>query len=487
MNGLLKENMIKMSTKISSLVGLMIIALTSVSMGQEVCKTWNDSPQKEEGENAHSVYRQALKTGDWQLAYENWQIAYEIAPAADGKRDFHFTDGIKIYQQFMKESQDEAKKAEYKKEIIRLYKECAACYEAKVIEMNDCDDACYKAKVGYFMGRLGYEMFYNLNAPYEKNYEVFAKAINYNKVGAEYIVLEPMAHIAVYQYQQGKLDKDQMVELYDNLMALADYNIENDVQYGEYYESTKIRTQSVFKQVEKEIFDCDYFKENLVPKYEANPEDFEVLKYVYSKLKTQGCAPDDPVLMKIKREYEILAKDYNASVLEEYEANNPHVKAKRLYDEGKYKEAIKEYEKAVAKAEAEGNVDKQGEYYFRIASIQGRKLKSFESARSNARKAAKYKENWGRPYMLIGDLYAMSSRSCGKTRWEHTLAVLAAIDKYYYAKSIDPEVADEASSRMAKYNGSKPDKEEGFMMGYQKGQKLKVPCWIGETITLRFK
>ena len=66
------------------------------------------------------------------------------------------------------------------------------------------------------------------------------------------------------------------------------------------------------------------------------------------------------------------------------------------------------------------------------------------------------------------------------------LAVLAALDKYSYAKSIDSSVADEANSRISKYNASKPTKDEAFMRGHKKGSSAKVGCWIGESVKIRF-
>jgi hypothetical protein len=92
---------------------------------------------------------------------------------------------------------------------------------------------------------------------------------------------------------------------------------------------------------------------------------------------------------------------------------------------------------------------------------------------------------WGKPYILIGDIYAKISRGCGDA-WEQRLAILAVIDKYRYAKSIDSEVADEANRRIANYNDSLPNKEEGFMRKVSAGDKVNVGC-IGETVTVRFQ
>ena len=87
--------------------------------------------------------------------------------------------------------------------------------------------------------------------------------------------------------------------------------------------------------------------------------------------------------------------------------------------------------------------------------------------------------------MLIGDMYATSSRNCGDA-WNQRLAVLAAIDKYARAKAVDEDFAREASSRIAKYSTSRPEKGDAFMRGFTNGSQVKVGCWINETVTLNF-
>ena len=122
-----------------------------------------------------------------------------------------------------------------------------------------------------------------------------------------------------------------------------------------------------------------------------------------------------------------------------------------------------------------------------MASILGRKLDRYSAARDYALKAARLRDGWGQPYMLIGDLYAESSSSCGKEAWDHHIAVLAAIEKYAYARSIDPNVADEANEKIARYSRFKPLSEEGFMRGIKAGDTVKVSCWIGETVRVSYK
>ena len=61
------------------------------------CGTFADASDPNQAEEFHVLYRQDVKNNP-EAAFENWQKAYEAAPAADGTRDFHFTDGIKIYK-----------------------------------------------------------------------------------------------------------------------------------------------------------------------------------------------------------------------------------------------------------------------------------------------------------------------------------------------------------------------------------------------------
>lgn len=458
---------------------LALMAVIGQSFAQ--CGTWNDLPNKDEAENAHVIYRQEIKSKNFAGAMEQWKIAFDIAPAADGKRDFHYTDGIKIYKHLYKEETDEAKKEEYKTNVIELYKRVIDCYKEKAIFIADCDDDCYDAKVGQLYGELAYEMFYIYNRPYVETLDALNNSIDRLGKSARYSELEPLAIVTVHNFKNGVVDKVHARATVDRIAEIADYNIESGDELSEYYQISKDRSMNVFSAVERDIFDCDYFKARYEPDYPSKKTDFTWMKSVFADLKRQGCADSDPFMVEVKRNYESLASSMNAAKLAEWEAKNPASLAKKAYDAGNYDEAVAKYREAMTSVDAK----KQADYHFRIASIQFRKQKKYADARSSARKAAELRPNWGRPWMLIGDMYATSSRSCGDS-WNQRLAVLAAIDKYSRAKSVDPSVGVEAGGRIGRYNQSRPDQQEAFMRGMSAGQTVKVACWIGESVKLRF-
>ncbi len=465
---------------------LILITASFIHTASAQCEVWTGSQNEDHLTNQHSVYRSFMKTENFADAFEPWKEVYEAAPAADGKRDFHYTDGIKIYKTKFDQETDDAKKGEYKKLITELYDECASCYEEQVIKLAKCGDNqdCYNKRIGYLMGRKGYDMYYQLNSPYEPNMAAFQKAVDLAGNDVEYIIFAPYGAITVYQFQKGKIDKDKAREVHRTLNEIAEYNIANNEKYSAYYQQAIDAMNGSFTAIEKEIFDCDYFKAKYIDSYRDNPEP-EAAKDLYNLLKARGCPVDDsdPFMVELKEKYEVWAAQVNEQKQREFEANNPALLAGRAYKAGDYNGAMAKYREAIS---GETENTEKAKYHFRIASILFRKLKKYNDARTEARTAASLNPSYGRPYMLIGDMYATTARSCGDS-WNQRLAVLAAYDKYSKAKSIDPSVEGEASDKMGKYRSSFPAKDEGFMRGVKAGQSQKVGCWIGETVKVRFQ
>ncbi len=463
------------------LPGLIMLTL-SINLSAQ-CDNWEGSAQKGEAEDAHTIYRQALKTKDYQMAFENWEKAYNIAPAADGKRDFHYTDGIKLYLNRWKNETDAAKKKEYIDRILKLQEEAVNCLSSGGITLK-CHGQkdCYTKRIGYLQGRLAYDMFYILNTPYSKTIEQLSGAVENSGDDLEYIVFAPYANIVVYNFENELMTKEEARAIYERLNAVADLKIAKGDRLSDSYQQAKQSMNSTFSKIERYIFDCEFFKAKLRPEYDADPDNFEVIKQTLAILKGQGCGSGDVFFDELDTKWKKYAAVENAKIQADFEENNPNVAAKRLYDQGDFKSAALKYQEA---ADGEADPSKKAGYLFSLASIEFRKLKQYSKARATAREAAKLRPGWGRPFMLIGDMYGSTARSCGDS-WNQRLAILAAMDKYNYAKSIDSEQAKDANSRLSKYRASMPDKNDGFMRGIKVGHAASVGCWIGETVKVRF-
>lgn len=448
------------------------------------CESWVNSPKKDEAEEAHVLYRQALKSKDYTTALELWKTAFDLAPAADGQRATHFIDGIDIYKHLYSLETVDAKKEELKQKVMELYDDAIACMKQKSIVYKNCSDqACIDQRIGWLMGNKAYDMFYTFFYPRAETYDVLKESVQLTGNAAEYTVLYPYPAVVVYLFQSDKISKEEARNAYTRLNEIADYGVENHPNYGAYYQQAKDAISATYQMIESDIFDCDYFVAKHTPEYEADPTNVELLTRIIKSLKENGCAAGTPFLDKVEAQYGQYAAEFNAQQQEEFEKKNPAIVAKRAFDSGDHTKAITKFKEAIA---MEGDPAKQASYYFSIASIQFRQLSQYSAARESARTAAQLRNGWGRPYMLIGDMYAKSSSSCGNDAYSRGLAVLAAIDKWSYARSIDGEVADEANKKISTYSDHIPPQDDAFMMGKAEGQSAQVGCWISETVKLRF-
>ena len=475
----------------------LIITISNNAFAQ--CNTWAEIADKDAAENNYQIYKDHLKQKNHEAALVAWEKLMAVAPAADGKRISPYNDGIKILKALAKK--DPSKKAAYDKRVLELHDGAVACLESKVVLLKNCtDDACIQKEVANQLAKKSEDLFYQKADP-QTIYNTAKLAVEKGGKEISYKALRPYANSAVKLFVDKKLSKDETRKAYDLLNEIADENIviqeERAVGYAEkgnakkekvarqkskLFTKYKIRMNKDFKQVEDFIFDCAYFKELYSTDIEE-ATDLSSVKSLYSKLKKKGCDETDPFMAELKQKFSALAAQQNAAAQDAFNKNNPAHIAKKFYDAGDYNKAIAKYEEAIG---AETDVNRKANYKFRIASIQGRKLKKYAAARATAREAAAMKGNWGRPYMLIGDLYAMSARRCGDD-WSQRLAVLAALEKYSYAKSIDSSVESEASKRISKYNSARPEQSEGFMRNLKAGDKASCKCWIGESVTVKFK
>ena len=322
--------------KLFSWLPLIILFISSVfaqANAQDPCKNWKDSPQQEEAEEAHVLYRQFLKNENYEEAFEYWQKAYEIAPAADGERPFHYMDGRDFYMRKFQNEADEAKKKEYAAMILRLYDEQMQCYGN--------ENLLYGLKV--------YDMFYNLRSPYPELLKTLEKAVEVGGDNTAYTVLEPYAHVLAFQFKNKQMDVEEARRAHIKIFEIADHNIANNKEYGAYYQQAKDRLAPVLDETEGQIFDCDFFKAKFEPLFRENIEDYESMKYYFNKMVQQGCPEDDPLVVEIKTTYEEIVTKINAEKLAIFHAENPGSHAKSLYDEGKYNEALDKYEESIKK------------------------------------------------------------------------------------------------------------------------------------------
>jgi hypothetical protein len=226
----------------------------------------------------------------------------------------------------------------------------------------------------------------------------------------------------------------------------------------------------------RDFYDCEYYMNKYYAQFEENPTDCENVTEVYLKMVWARCEKEDPNFIALKE-----AKDKECYVAPP--PPGPLKKASEALNNGQFSEAITFYEEYVAGQE---DPVKKANILLRISKIYYAHIKNFPASRRYALRAAEYRSNWGEPYMLIGKLYASSGPLCGPGRgWDSQIVTWPAIDKFRYAKQIDPSVAAEADDWIRRYRKYMPKKEDLFMRKLSNGGSFTVPCWIQERTTIR--
>ncbi len=425
---------------------------------RQPCKTFDTASNPDLALEEFVLYRDFLKTGDWEQAFPKWQYVLDHAPAADGRRSTVFTDGIRFYEHFM--SQDTTARDSFIDKVFSLYDKMAECYpEGGLV-------AGLKAFDGFFK--------YGDRMSGEEQYAWFKKSIEQDGGKPRYFILNPFTALLVERTMAGKVPLpearhySEMIRsaIAEGLATCQGADCENWNIIREYAPSRLEALESV-----EDCYDCAYYLEKYYPQFEAQPDDCEVILHVYSRLRWGKCAAEDPRLVAMNEAYQQSCRTETGPSCND------------LIREGRYRDAVACLEEALPNVQDDKG---KAQYNYIIAQIQFAYLKNFPAARKYALEAARMRPGWGEPYLLVGTLYASSGPLCGPGRgWDSQVVVWPAIDMWNKAKSVDPAVADQANKLIREYTQYMPSDEDIFLRLKKEGDTFFVPCWIQVNTTIR--
>lgn len=409
-----------------------------------------------------SVYREFFKQKNYDAALESWKYVFTNAPCA---REQTHVDGVAMYKSYIGATKDAARKKQLVDTLLYIY---------------DVRAANFDKSAGNALGRKGVDM---LNYRSEPNIDVlktFEQSIDASGNDAEFFVLPYYFKVALKEFAAGGLSKEQIITIYEKLSKIADANIASSLQRLQEDETNANAKYNLEKFTESKqsldgdlagniIKDCDEIISLFEGKYKADKANKDLRDLIYSLLLTKGCSDKDLFL-------EVATAKYN----EAPNARLAHILARKFQQSDATAKAADFYQKAIDAAESDSL---KAQYSYDFATLYSGN-KQFAKARQLALEAARLLPGWGKPYLFIGDLYAASYNQCG-SGIEAQSVYWAAVDKYQRAKSVDPSVAEEANTKINKYAGYFPQKENLFFAGLSVGSSYSVGCWIGETTTVR--
>jgi tetratricopeptide (TPR) repeat protein len=407
------------------------------------------------------LYRDFLRVEEWDQAYNYWKKVYAVAPAADGQRNTVIADGITFMEYFMSKEQDAAKRNLYVDTVFMLYDKLDECY----------------SKGGYMEGLKAFDYYYKYpeRATKMEQYNLFKASIDQDGEKANDFIINPFTSLLVELHLDGQIPMEEAQLYGQKIKDVIAYGLENCKGVGcerweivNSYAPVRLET---FETV-RGFYDCAYYMDKYYPLFEANMDDCEIIREVYSRLKWAMCDEAD-------ERFKALIRTGNEKCVEEGTLEKAYTALK----EARYDEAIALFKQAADEAESN---EQKGKIILVVAKIYNAHKRNFPQARKYAREAAVLRPNWGEPYILIGRMYASSGPLCGPGRgWDSQVVVWPAVDMWNKAKQVDPSFAAEANKWIRQYSKYMPKKEDVFIRNLKAGQTFKVGCWIQETTKIR--
>ena len=364
-----------------------------------------------------------------------------------------------------------------------------------LIMVYDQRNVYYKGKEAYVIGMKGADLYKykkttteGLQTSYEELKKAFEMAGNESTAS----VLNYYFMATTKLVQAKVLQVEDLIALFSDLSGVISYKeakLSQDIYNAEQIEEISAKEQKLLKKNKKELKTLGDVKTNLektlaphatceklielyAKNFEKNKDDVAWMKRALKLLNKKECTDSDIFFTISEALYNIDPSSLAA-------ANMGIRSLKR-----------KDYEKAegfyIYALENEPDKINKAQYAFRLAQTYGAMNKN-NSAKSYALKAATYRSGWGEPYLLIGDLYAKTSRQCGefKTEFLKRVGYWAAIDKYEHAKKIDPQLSKKSNERIEKYTKQMPSKTDIFSEGLIDEPSYKIDCWYSETVKIR--
>lgn len=428
--------------KLFTIVG--ILSLSAIAFGQE-CKDV-DEPNYGSDENECkkyiSLYSEPLKQENFKEAAHFWWKAQATCPQYKTNL---YRNGNYIYTKLAKE----AKKNKDDKMLAQRADSLFIIYDLWMQNFGTCD----RIELEYANDIMSFK-----REDFEKAYNKFENS--FTKVDESEIKATWVQYyfLATYQMVQSKkAECDALLEKYDLLSGVCERKIKN----GDERDQKNFKNILAFlDQYVAPCAGCDQLDELFKPKFEADPDNVELMEKIVTMMGNRKCTESD----------------FYFSVVVALDAKKPSFKSKKgiglkYYGDKNYSKAMPYFEQALELTEDDD--EKTGLYrYLANSALQ----------MGSAKTAVKWAEKIGGAeyYAIKAQAIASTASSCGSTVVKRSFAYCLALD---YAEKSGGKIS---SSTMNAWKQRLATTQDLFFEGYEVGKTETVECW-GESTVIRAK
>jgi tetratricopeptide (TPR) repeat protein len=449
-----------------------VACVTNLSMYREYCKQW------EAAKYAPEAFSEEMVTA-WRNVFLNCPRASQLV----------YTNGEKIMDYYIR---TDSKNKDAYIDTLNMLADTRAQYFPN-------DPKTGAPQVASIMGKKGLLVYtYNKNR-YEEAYNILKDAVALDPSQLQGASIDAYFKSTIDMVNSGKEEKMTVINVYQELSEVLDDNIKVLAETVAQLEEAKATAEEAGddsgiagfdKQIEKSEKSININKgvknnldnlfqpfascEDLIKVFSAkmaeNPNDVTLLKRITTILDKKECT-DSKLFLEAAVKLNELEPSPEAS----------YSLGLKFFKDRKWNDAATFFEQAT---KTENNDRKYRAY--RNLGMCYQNMGSLSRARDIFRRAAQVDPTNGEPYLLIGMLYAESSKQFSGDI-DSKAVFWAAVDKCVKAKTLDPSIADRANSLIRSYSQYFPSMETIFFNDYSEGQSYNVGGWIGESTTIRAK
>jgi tetratricopeptide (TPR) repeat protein len=387
--------------------------------------------------------------------YDPWKWVFENCPLSSQNI---YLDGVTILKYYYDKATDSIHKAQLLDSIMLVY-------DRRIQYFGNQKSS----REGLVLGRKGIDLYTMSPDRFREIYEILGRSIELeqNESSSPVVLCYFINTIACARARV--IDSSVIIENYDRLISIAEYNEELNKENQEALEEWKNVKANIESSFEP-FATCEDLVMIFSKKFEKDPQNVDLLKKITQMLNKRNCTDSELFFEATKNLHHLEPTGESAYLMG------------LMYLKKEDYHKAKEY--LIHSTELIQDTNKLADAYLLLANISFSHGELSQS-RSYALKGIELRPNDGKFYLLIGDLYANSAKNCGDNDLTTRVAYWAAVDKYYKAKNVDPSVEADANERIGIYSRQFPSVETIFFYDMKEGDSYSVGCWINETTTVR--
>ena len=391
-----------------------------------------------------SYYTEYYKQKNYDSALPNWRNAYKYCPPTS--RYSLLSDGTTLLRRLITQN---AKNPVYKDQLV------------------DSLMTLYKQRVEFWpkyatasLNNQALDMYNYMKDEPKKLFEGLTEVVTINKTNTKPNIFLFQLSTACDLYKDGLLDPEQVINTYENAVAvLSSITPKNEVE-GRMINQTIADIESLF--IASQVASCENLIALFEPRFAAAPEDLDLAKNIVKRMTvTEGCTDNNLFLNAVTVMYNQEPSHTSAYYLYKLYAGRNDVD-----------NAAKYMKEAVTFEESDGEAD--AGYFYELATFfvkNGKTADAYKAATAAVELSDTYD---AKCYYLMGTIWG--STVCGGDEIAKRAPYWVAVDYMQKAKNADPALAEDADRMISQYRAYFPQTAEAFMYNITDGESYTVAC-----------